>query len=93
MFKGEEHVNKYWHMLTYSCFIYISLLCGYKMGLSVHVDNLTRVSAECKAGKNQLSYVAFTSVGVPRCFLESTEYPHRAKGYTIVSNYIEEPYE
>lgn len=86
-------MNKYLHVVLYALCITISLTYGYNIGLQVHIDNLTRVSAECKAGKNQLSYVAFTSVGIPRCFLESTEYPHRAKGYTIVSNYIEEPYE
>lgn len=80
-------MNKYLHMVGYALTITISMIYGYNIGLQVHINNLEKVVAECKAGKNQLAYVAFTSIGIPRCFLESTEYPHRAKGYTIVSNY------
>lgn len=39
----------------------------------------------CKAGKYEEAYVAFDRFDGMRCFKESTNYPHRAKGYSIVA--------
>ena len=67
--------------------IAIALFCevAYDQGIREHINKVNVAMSMCKAGKYEDAYVAFAYGGV-RCFKESTQWPHRAKGYTLVSH-------
>lgn len=71
-------------------FVVISLFCevAYNEGIKVNKDKIEEALSMCKAGKNEDAYVSFAYNGM-RCFKESTQFPHRAKGYTIVYDLTE----
>ena len=67
--------------------VLIALFCevAYDEGVKVHKDQLEEALTMCKPSKHEEAYVAFAYSGL-RCFKESTQWPHKAKGYTIVYN-------
>lgn len=63
-----------WYIVDYS----------YNSGLREQKKELNKGQALCKAEKHTEAYVAFDGYGGMRCFIESTQYPHKAKGSSIV---------